>query len=120
MGVYFVFYDIYVGLCNQKGISPSKAAELVGLSRTSVVKWKAGTIPSGATLNSLAQFFNVTVDYLMGNEQKEKPAQAQAENSELDQAFFRVMKSAQDKGYSAHDIELALDFIKRARERDQK
>lgn len=70
-----MFYDIYVGFCNQKGISPSKAAESVGLSRTSVVKWKAGTIPSGATLNSLAQFFNVTVDYLLGNDQKEKPAQ---------------------------------------------
>lgn len=83
VGVYFVFYDIYVGLCNQKGISPSKAAESVGLSRTSVVKWKAGTIPSGATLNSLAQFFNVTVDYLMGNKQKEKPAQAQAEPEDI-------------------------------------
>ena len=70
-----MFYDIYVNLCNQKGISPSKAAESVGLSRTSVVKWKAGTIPSGATLNVLAQFFNVSVDRLLGNGQKEKPAQ---------------------------------------------
>lgn len=71
-----MFYDIYVDLCKQKGISLSKAAESVGLSRTTVVKWKAGTTPSGATLNSIAQFFGVSVDYLLGNEQKEKPAQS--------------------------------------------
>lgn len=69
-----MFYDIYVDLCKQKGISLSKAAETIGLSRTSVVKWKNGTVPSGATLNALAQFFDISVDYLLGNEQKENPS----------------------------------------------
>ena len=88
-----MFYDIYVDLCNKKDISPSRAAETVGLSRTSVVKWKAGTIPSGATLNALAQFFNVTVDYLMGNGQKEKPF-GEAEGQEV---------SFDDFTYAMHD-----------------
>ena len=44
----------------------------MGLSRTSVVKWKAGSVPTGATLNKIAAYFGVSVDYLLGNEQKEK------------------------------------------------
>lgn len=71
----FVFVELYTKLCRAKGVSPSKAAEQMGLSRTSVVKWKAGSVPTGATLNKIADYFGVSVDYLLGNEQKEKPAQ---------------------------------------------
>ena len=88
-----MFYDIYVDLCRQKGISLSKAAESVGLSRTSVVKWKAGTVPSGSTLNALAKFFNVSVDYLLENLQKEKPP---AKGGEPDITF-------DDFTYALHD-----------------
>ena len=59
-GVLFVFYEVYSNLCKDKGISLSKAAEQIGLSRTSVVKWKAGTTPSGATLNKIAIYFGVS------------------------------------------------------------
>lgn len=69
-----MFYDIYIDLCKQKGVSPSRAAEENGLNRTAVVKWKHGTIPSGATLNRFARYFNVPLDRLIGNEQKETPA----------------------------------------------
>lgn len=69
-----MFYDIFVKLCRGRGVSPSKAAEAVGLSRTSVVKWKNGSVPSGATAQKIAAYFEVSVDYLLGNEQKETPA----------------------------------------------
>jgi transcriptional regulator with XRE-family HTH domain len=113
-----VFYDNFLRLCNQKGISPTSAVMEMGFQKSVVTRWKK-SIPTDANKLKIAQYFGVSVADLM-SEQKEKPAQAQTNTSELDQAFFRVMKSAQDKGYSPHDIELALDFIKRARERDQK
>lgn len=70
---FIVFYDIYVDLCTQKGVSPSKAAEENGLSRTSVVKWKNGSVPSGATLQKLAQYFGVSLDcFLEESSKKEK------------------------------------------------
>ena len=113
-----MFYDNFLRLCNQKGISPTSAVMEMGFQKSVVTRWKK-SIPTDANKLKIAQYFGVSVADLM-SEQKEKPAQAQTNTSELDQAFFRVMKSAQDKGYSPHDIELALDFIKRARERDQK
>lgn len=63
-----MFYDIYVSLCRKVGVSPSKAAEDIGLSRTSVNKWKNGTVPSGATINKLADYFGVSVDYILNGE----------------------------------------------------
>lgn len=65
-GAISVFYDLYIQLCVQKGVSPSRAAEENGLSRTAVVKWKNGSTPSGATVQKLAAYFGVTADYLMG------------------------------------------------------
>lgn len=114
-----MFYDNFISYCNNVNKAPSAVASELGLSRASVNGWKHGKVPTDANQKRIADYFGISVADLM-SEQKEKPAQAQTNTSELDQAFFRVMKSAQDKGYSPHDIELALDFIKRARERDQK
>jgi transcriptional regulator with XRE-family HTH domain len=66
--------DILLGLCASAHISPYKVCEKIGLNRSAVAKWKKGALPSGTTLNALAQFFNVSVDYLLDNQQKEKPA----------------------------------------------
>lgn len=78
-----MFYDIYVNLCKSKKVSPSKAAEQVGLNRTSVVKWKGGTVPSGDTLNKFAQYFGVSIDYLLGNKQKETPTLTKKDEREI-------------------------------------
>lgn len=67
-----MFYDIYVGLCAQKGVSLSKAAEENGLSRTSVVKWKNGSMPNGSTLQKLAQYFGVSLDYFLDAKPREE------------------------------------------------
>lgn len=61
-----MFYDVYTMLCANKGVSESKAAEANGLNRSAVVKWKNGSIPGGTTLQTLAEYFGVSTDYLMG------------------------------------------------------
>lgn len=66
-----MFYDVYANLCIEKGVSESKAAESIGLNRSAVIKWKKGTLPSGQTVQKLADYFGVTTDYLLGNEPKE-------------------------------------------------
>lgn len=111
-----MFYDIYVDLCKQKKISPSKAAEENGLNRTSVVKWKNGTVPSGATLNSFAQYFGVSVDYLLGNEQKEKPL---VNNDEELTEYLEDLKTRPEmkmlfnlaKGATKEDVEKAVKIV---------
>lgn len=62
-----MFYDTYVKLCSQKGISPTKAAEEIGISRATPTTWKKrGLTPQGETLNKIASYFDVSIDYLIG------------------------------------------------------
>ncbi len=69
-----MFYDVFLRLCASKNVSPSKAAEAVGLNRAAVAKWKNGATPSAVTAIKLADYFGVTTDYLLGKpDQKENP-----------------------------------------------
>ena len=69
-----MFYDVFAELCEKRGIKPSKAAEECGINKSNVSNWKNnGYVPRGDALNKIASYFGVTTDYLLGNEQKEKP-----------------------------------------------
>lgn len=37
----------------------------------------------------------------------------------IESGFFRVMQRAKDSGYTPEDVQMALDFLERARKRDQ-
>lgn len=70
-----MFFDVYCKLCHEKGISPTGAALEMGISRGAVSAWKNGArIPNSAILTKISAYFGVSVDYLLGNEEKEKPA----------------------------------------------
>lgn len=62
-----MFYERYVTLCKEKGVSPSRAALEMGLSKSTVTSWKkTGNIPTGENLQVISNYFNVTTDYLLG------------------------------------------------------
>lgn len=65
------FYQQFIKLCNETGISPSRAALNAGLSKTSVNGWKRGQTPTDKNIAKLAEVFNVPVSYF--DEKEEKP-----------------------------------------------
>ena len=69
-----MFYDVFIELCNKKGVKPGRVAEECGINRSNVSLWKSrGYTPRSEALNKLAAYFGVSVDYLLGNEEKENP-----------------------------------------------
>ena len=71
-----MFFDIFYDLCKKKGISCKKAAEDIGLSNSITTKWKkTGATPGGDTLNRIANYFDVSTDYLLGKENKKAPTE---------------------------------------------
>lgn len=60
------FYDRFLELCKERGVSPSAAARSIGVATANATYWKRGSIPKGETLQKLADYFGVTVDYLLG------------------------------------------------------
>ena len=70
-----MFFDIFYDLCKKKGISCKKAAEDIGLSNSITTKWKkTGATPGGDSLQRIAEYFGVSIDYLLGKETKSTPA----------------------------------------------
>lgn len=61
-----VFYDQFVKLCKARGVSPSAVMVSIGLNKSNATFWKRGSIPKGDTLQKLADYFGVSVDYLLG------------------------------------------------------
>lgn len=63
-----VFYDLYLELCKERNISPTRAAIEMGISKATPTTWKKrGLTPQGETLNKIATYFGVSTDYLLGN-----------------------------------------------------
>ncbi len=54
-------------LCDKKGIKPRTAYEESGVGRSFYDNIRKGSVPSVEKLQALAVYFNVSVDYLIGN-----------------------------------------------------
>ncbi|MBC8546491.1 helix-turn-helix transcriptional regulator [Clostridiaceae bacterium NSJ-31] len=80
-----MFYDLFYSLCVKKGVSPSKACLDMGLSRSLAAKWKnTKATPSADAMSKIANYFGVTVDYLLGIEQKKSSTEETAEDRDAE------------------------------------
>ena len=61
-----MFYERLKLLCEEKGIKLTNLIQELGMSSGNMNKWKIVVIPKGNTLSKLADYFNVSVDYLIG------------------------------------------------------
>lgn len=86
-----MFFDTFDYLCKKKGISRSKAAQEMGINKGTVSVWKTkGTRPQATQLEKIADYFGVTVDYLL-NGQKETPASNADGVDDLDVEALDIM-----------------------------
>ena len=71
-------YEIFEKLLMERGVTAYKVAKATGISTGSMTDWKKGrSAPKVDKLQKIADYFGVSVDYLLGNEPKEKtPAEA--------------------------------------------
>ncbi len=63
-----MFKKIFIELCEKKKEAPTAVCLKLGLSNAAYSQWTDKTIPRRSTLDKIADYFNVTVDYLLGKE----------------------------------------------------
>lgn len=63
-----MFWKIFLELCEKNNIKPTAVVVKLNLSRGSVTHWKAGKVPKTPALIKIADYFNVSVEYLLGKE----------------------------------------------------
>lgn len=61
-----MFYENFKRLCTERGTTPTAVAKAMGISTSMTANWKKGGMPRGDTLQKLADYFSVNVDYLLG------------------------------------------------------
>lgn len=69
-----MFYEVFLDLCAEKNISPTKAAVEIGFSNAAPTGWKQGAVPRDSALKKIANYFGVTMEYLKGETDIKKPA----------------------------------------------
>lgn len=118
-----MFYDNFVNLCNSVNKSPSAVVLEIGLQKSTVTRWKNGSMPTDATIRKVAGYFGVSVDCLLGNGQKEKPTTQKSDGPEMSfDDFTYAMHGESDKLSDADKeilLNLARDMAKHRRERDK-
>lgn len=73
-----IMYERILAMCNQKGIKPGRLCAETGLSRSFMSELKSGRTKELSAKNAqiVADYFGVTVGYLLGEEEtKKSPAE---------------------------------------------
>ena len=87
-----MFWENYVRLCSDKNISPSAAGAAIGVTYAAVSKWKKGAIPNGSTLQKIADYFNVSVASLLGEDETDVREKAEQNHEKI----LRLTESAEE------------------------
>ncbi len=61
------FYDRFIELCQEYKEKPTPVLKKLGFSAGNIKKWSNGSTASPDILIALSNYFNVTIDYLLGN-----------------------------------------------------
>lgn len=93
-----MFYDKYVAACQDKGISPSKAAEEIGLNKASVTNWKKnGYTPRADVLRRIADYFGVPMSFFLGENEK-APLLTEKEQRDIARDLEGIMEQLDGSG----------------------
>ena len=64
-----MFYSVFKDLCNKNGETPNAVCQKLGLSQAAAPYWKkSGKTPKRETLENIAKYFGVSIDYLLEKE----------------------------------------------------
>lgn len=101
-------YDNLLKLCKEKGVSGARMCTDIGVSKSLMTGLKMGRRSSISmdTARKIADYFGVSVDRVLGNEeQKEKPTAESGELSGKDMKFVEIVSSL------GRDMQTILDAI---------
>lgn len=113
------FYQKYVAICTNSKITPSAAAQKMGISKTTVHRWKNGGGVTDANLQIIANYFGVPVDDLRGDTENEKKPTAQGDGLKLNsyEDIDQWLGTLDGKGL---DMVIALAITKKVKNNEDK
>ena len=103
-----MFYDRLLELCKDKNKKITPVIRELGLSTGGIARWRNGSAPDGDTLYKIAEYFDVSVDYLLGLTDEKKPPvkTGGTEDDEDVKAFSDMLDDLSDD-----ELQMVSDFV---------
>lgn len=99
-------------LRRSKKLSQTDFAKIVGVSQTTVTAWETGKAePSSSAITRIADYFNVSTDYLLGRPEKSGNIDENTDYTALEKALDNA-KSFDGKPMSDNDREIVRGILK--------
>lgn len=89
-----MFWDNFVRQCEKMEKSPSTVSEELDFNRSAVTAWKNGALPRVASRKKIADYFGITVEELMKEENPAGQGGIGFEWPEVDAAFKNATPEA--------------------------
>ena len=101
-------YEIYCKLRDSKGVKDSDVVKATGITKSTFSDWKSGrSKPKNDKLQKIADYFGVTIDYLMTGieDKKESPVLTARDERDIAKDLNRIMEklSAGEEGPASYD-----------------
>ena len=93
-------YEIFEQLLQKNNLTPYKVAKEAGVTQTALSNWKTGkSTPTTKTLQKIADYFGVTIDYLMNGEEKDaEPTLTKRDTKEITEMMNGVEELLKQDG----------------------
>ena len=105
------FYNKYVEMCNKIKKSPSAVSIEIGLSKSTVNRWKKGGSPTDATASKIADYFGVSVTYLLGKEEEQKNPTTEIDSGITKAKADLIKKLMQMSDEELQKLDLLLQIV---------
>ena len=114
-----MFYDNYLKICEENGVSPTRVLLDLGISKSAITNWKAGGEPLNETKKKIADYFGITVKQLMSGKIEKASEKSEAEDGELIEILEAVRRDPNKKilfsltkNASSEDVKKCITIIK--------
>lgn len=64
-----MFYEHLKKICEERGEKMTPLLKKIGIATSATGRWQTGVIPNGESLIKLADYFGVSVDYILGRKE---------------------------------------------------
>lgn len=86
-------YEVFEQLLQKKGVSSYKVAKEAGVTQTALSNWKSGrSTPTAKTLQKIADYFGVTIDYLMTGDNSSEQGLTARDNRDIAKDLDSIME----------------------------
>ncbi len=113
-------YAVFEDLCKKNNVRPSDVSRATGISTATLTSWKQGKYtPKQDKLQKIADFFNVSLDFLMNGKEAESyylnPETASAAQEIFDNPDLRALFDA-GRDAKPEDLRMAAELLTRLKE----